>query len=78
MAPHSALAVCNDQYLLAVRKRLGLLPDAALLHELCTACHGRNVELPQLRCDPHHSEACLQQTAASVTARPNLLVKVLA
>jgi len=34
----------------------------------------RNVELPQLRQDPHHAEACVQQTGSSVTQRHSLLV----
>jgi hypothetical protein len=53
----------DDEYRMAVRKRLGLLPEHSLVDESCLACHGRNTELPQLKCDPHHAKACVPQTA---------------
>jgi len=67
----------DDQYLLAVRKRLGLLPDSSLLHDSCLACHGRNLQLPEFKLDPHHSEACVRHTGASVTERHDGIVRVL-
>jgi hypothetical protein len=72
-----AYRLLNDQYLLAVRKRLGMLPDSSLLVDSCLACHGRNLELPQFKLDPHHSEACVHHTGADVTDRHNGLVRVL-
>jgi hypothetical protein len=66
----------DDEYRMAVRKRLGMLPDRSLVEECCLACHGRNTELPQLKCDPHHAEACVAQTATSVTQRHNGVVGV--
>jgi len=68
----------DDEYALATRKRLGMLPHTSLRDDSCLACHGRNLHLPQLRADPHHAEACVQQTGASVTQRHNLLVHTLA
>jgi hypothetical protein len=73
-----AYRLLNEQYLLAVRKRLGMLPDSSLLHDSCLACHGRNRELPEFKLDPHHSEACTRHTGASVTDRHNGVVRVLA
>ena len=55
-----------------------MLPHTSLRDDSCLACHGRNLHLPQLRADPHHAEACVQQTGASVTQRHNLLVHTLA
>ena len=55
-----------------------MLPHTSLRDDSCLACHGRNLHLPQLRTGPHHAEACVQQTGASVTQRHNLLVHTLA
>jgi hypothetical protein len=68
----------DDAYRLATRKRLGMLPDSSLQTDSCVACHGRNLELPQLRRDPHHAEACTQHTSVSVTQRHNMIVHTLA
>ncbi len=73
----SAYRLHNDQYLLAVRKRLGMLPDISLRNDSCVACHGRNLELPEFKLDPHHFEACIRHTGASVTDRHDGIVRVL-
>jgi hypothetical protein len=44
----------HNQYLLAVRKRLRVLPDSSLLIDSCFACHGRDLTLPEFKLDPHH------------------------
>ena len=67
----------NDQYLLAVRKRLGMLPDLSLFHDSCLACHGRNLALPEFKLDPSHFEACVRHTGASVTDRHDGVVHAL-
>jgi hypothetical protein len=72
-----AYRLLNDQYLLAVRKRLGMLPDISLLNDSCIACHGRNLELPEFKLDPSHFEACVRHTGATVTDRHNGVVRVL-
>ena len=64
----------DEEYRMAVRKRLGMLPDAVLVDDRCLACHPRNLELPQLKVDPHHAEACLQQTGTTATQRHNMIV----
>jgi hypothetical protein len=66
----------DDDYRMAVRKRLGMLPDNSLTEAACLACHGRNKNLPQLKQDPHHAEACLQQTGTSVTERHDAVARV--
>ncbi len=67
----------DEQYRLATRKRLGMLPDSSLVEDSCLACHGRNTELPELKRDPHHAEACVRHTGASVTERHNGIVRLL-
>jgi hypothetical protein len=53
-----------------------MLPDNSLTEAACLACHGRNRDLPQLKQDPHHAEACLQQTGTSVTERRVAVARV--
>lgn len=72
-----AYRLTSEQYQLATRKRLGMLPDRSLRHDACTACHGRNRELPQLSRDPHHAEACVRHTGRETTQRHNLIVGVI-
>jgi hypothetical protein len=54
-----------------------MMPDSSLLNDSCVACHGGNLELPEFKLDPHHSEACTLHTGASVTDRHNGIVRVL-
>lgn len=68
----------DDQFLLACRHRLGMLPFDDLIDEVCVKCHGRNDALPSFRADPDHLHACLAQTGSSITERHHRVVDALA
>ena len=73
-----AYCLSDEDYRLAARKRLGMLPHSRMATESCLSCLPRNRNLPEFRTDPHHSEACLQHTAVSVTQRHNMIVNTVA
>jgi hypothetical protein len=64
----------NEQFCLAIRHRLGMLPYDELLHEECLHCLNRNVHRPSFLADPDHLHSCLTQTGSSVSRRHHRLV----
>ena len=68
----------DEEYLLAVRHRLGLLPYDDLRDALCVSCAQRNRETPALLIDPDHMHSCVLQQGASVKRRHDALKLVLA
>jgi len=68
----------NEQFQLAVRHRLGLLPYDDLRDEVCLGCRARNAHIPTFLADPDHLHACVHETGASVTLRHHRVVSTLA
>lgn len=69
--------ISDDDYKLAVRHRLGMLPYDKLLHQQCTTCAARNKHTADLKSDPDHMHSCITQTGASVYKRHNAVVSAL-
>ena len=68
----------DEQYALAARHRLGLLPYDDARGTACVACASRNTDTPTLLVDPDHMHSCLLQQGVSVTRRHDALKQVLA
>jgi hypothetical protein len=68
----------NEQFCLAIRHRLGMLPYDELLHEECLVCLRRNIHRPSFQADPDHLHSCITQTGSSVSRRHHRLVHQLA
>lgn len=68
----------DEEYALAVRHRLGMLPYDDLRDELCVSCARRNNDTPALLTDPDHAHSCTLQQGASVTRRHDALKLALA
>jgi hypothetical protein len=68
----------DEEYMLAVRHRLGMLPYDDLRDELCVSCGKRNLDTPALLVDPDHMHSCTLQHGASVTQRHDALKLALA
>jgi hypothetical protein len=68
----------DEQFILAVRHRLGMLPYDDLRDEHCVDCRARNSTIPSFLADPDHLHACVHQTGSSVTLRHHRVVATLA
>jgi len=68
----------DEQFRLAVRHRLGMLPYDDLREEYCLACRRRDNSIPLFLTDPDHLHACTKQTGAWTTLRHHRLVATLA
>ena len=68
----------DEEYVLAVRHRLGLLPYDDLREEQCVACANRDLETPALLVDPDHAHSCVLQQGASVRRRHDAVKLALA
>ena len=73
-----AYCMRDDEYLLAVRHRLGLLPYDDLRDALCVSCGVRNTDTPSLLADPDHMRSCTLQQGASVKQCHDALKQALA
>ena len=67
-----------DEFLLAVRHRLGILPFDSLRNELCINCASRNNDTPELLVDPDHVHSCVIQRGRGVKRRHDRVKMVLA
>jgi hypothetical protein len=67
-----------DEYRLAVRHRLGLLPYDDMRDEACVTCAKRNTNTPTLLTDPDHAMSCILQEGVSVRRRHDAVKLVLA
>jgi len=68
----------DEQFRLAVRHRLGMLPYDDLREEYCLACHRCDSSIPLFLTDPDHLHACTKQTGAWTTLQHHRLVATLA
>ena len=64
----------NEQFCLAIRHRLGMLPYDELADEECLQCLHRNTHRPSFRADPDHLHSCTLQAGSSVSRRHHRLV----
>ena len=64
----------NEQFCLAIRHRLGMLPYDELAGEECLQCLHRNIHRPSFRADPDHLHSCTLQAGSSVSRRHHRLV----
>jgi hypothetical protein len=68
----------DDQFRLAVRHRLGMLPYDDLRDDYCLTCRRRNSSIPHFLADPDHLHACVKQTGVMMSLRHDRIVATLA
>ena len=68
----------DDDYVQAVRHRLGLLPYDNLRDALCVNCADRNLETLALLIDPDHVHSCKLQQGSTVRRRHDAIKLALA
>jgi len=78
LSTHPAYGMRDEEYTLAVRHRLGMLPYDDLRSELCVSCGRRNLDAPELLVDPDHMHSCTLQQGVSVRRRHDALKLALA
>jgi hypothetical protein len=59
LSSETAYRMRDEEYVLAVRHWLGLLPYDDLRDERCVACASRDLETPALLVDPNHAHSCV-------------------
>ena len=68
----------DDQFRLAARHRLGMLPYDDLRDDYCLTCRRRNSSIPHFLADPDHLHACVKQTGAMLSLRHDRIAATLA
>jgi hypothetical protein len=68
----------DEQFRLAARHRLGMLPYDDLRDDHCLTCRRRSNAIPHFLADPDHLHACIRLTGAMVSLRHNRIVATLA
>ncbi len=69
--------ITNEQFKLAIRHRLGMLPFDDLRDDVCLACARRNLSIPRFVNDPDHLHCCIKETGASVARRHHRIAQTL-
>ena len=78
LSSEPAYRMRDEEYVLAVRHRLGMLPYDDLRDELCVSCAHRNLDTPSLLADPDHMHSCTMQEGVSVKRRHDAIKLALA
>jgi hypothetical protein len=78
LSAEPAYCMRNEDFALAARHRLGMLPYDELRDELCVGCTARDNESSALLADPDHAHSCIAQKGASRQRRHDALKLALA